>query len=175
MSSKCFHTSHGIYLRGLYHSGSVLVQIPTNESVYHPRSPKIQLWNPETEVRWAVKKDERPFNYDFKVFVYILLVMYKVFVSFRKCLGTNTPQTSPFTTPDCQKSSSETPKRRYVGLYKRMSPTSIVFVYITLVIYKVFVSFRKCLGTNTPWTSLFTTPEHQKSSSETPKQRYVKL
>ena len=39
----------------------------------------------------------------------------------------------------------------------------------------MFVSFRKCLGTDTPRTSPFTTPEHTSASYETLKRRYVRL
>ena len=51
------------------------------------------------------------------------MIYKKMFVSFRKCLGTDTPQTSLFTTPESPKSWSETAKLRYVWLYKRMSET----------------------------------------------------
>ena len=179
MSSKCFHTSHGIYLRGLYHSGSVLVlillervsfppkntknlalkplhrgtfgckkgwatlqlclpsvcthnmryikevciiqEVPgyrysKNKYLSHPRTPKIQLWNRYTEVRLAVKKDERHFNYVFQVFAHITWDIVKRFVSFRKCLDTDTPRTSIFPIPKHQKSCSETATQRYVWL-----------------------------------------------------------
>ena len=46
------------------------------------------------------KKNERHFNCDFQVFAYIILVMYKMFVLFRKCLGTDTPRKNLFTTPE---------------------------------------------------------------------------
>ena len=75
-----------------------------------------------------MNKDDRHFNYDFQVFVYITLVIYKVFVSFRKYHGTNTPRTSPFTTPERQKSSSETPKWRYAAplVYSMRQNTHLV-------------------------------------------------
>ena len=50
-----------------------------------------------------MKKDENHFNYDFQVFVYIALVIHDMFASFRKCLGTDTPRTSPFTAPEVSK------------------------------------------------------------------------
>ena len=39
-----------------------------NKSVYHPRTPKFSLWNCKTEVRLAIKKDERHLDYVFQVF-----------------------------------------------------------------------------------------------------------
>ena len=40
---------------------------------------------------------------DFQVFVYIILVMYKIFVSFRKCLGTDYTNLSVYN-PYCSRS-----------------------------------------------------------------------
>ena len=62
-----------------------------------------------------------------------------MFVSFKKCFGTDTLQTSPFTTTDRQKSSSETSKWRYVRLSKKKEERCFnydlqVFIYNTLVI-----------------------------------------
>ena len=54
------------------------------------------------------KRNERQFNYDFQVFSNISLVICKMFVSFRKCLGTDTPQIRLFPTKRF-KSCSETP------------------------------------------------------------------
>ena len=150
----------------------------TNESVYHPGKQKILLWNRYTEVRLAVKKDERHFNYVFQVFTHVALVMYKMFVQCRKCLGTDTQRTSPFTTPERQMLALKPRNRGTLGCKKderHFNNDFQVFEYIELVIHKVFISFRKCLGTDTPWTSQFTTPERQKSRSETPERRNVRL
>ena len=113
----------------------------------------------------AIKKDKRHFNYVSQVFAHITWDILKRFVSFRKCLGTDTPQTSIFPTPERTKSSSEncyTDLRFAVNKDERhFNYVFQVFVYIALVMYKMFVSFRKCLGTNTSRASPFTTPEHQ--------------
>ena len=160
MSSKCLHTSHGIYIRRLYHSGMSLVLIlhervhlptqkaknlalkslhggtfgykhrwaplrlclssvcthhmgyikdvciiqivpwywySTNKSIYHPRKPKILLWNLQNEGTFGSEKDVVPLNYGSQVFVHITWYIYKMFVSFRNVLGTDTSRTSPFT------------------------------------------------------------------------------
>ena len=45
-----------------------------------------------------IEMDVRPLNYSFQVFGHIAWDTYKMFVSFRNGLGTDTPQMSPFTT-----------------------------------------------------------------------------
>ena len=73
----------------------------------------------------VIKMDERHFNCDFQVFAYIAWVIYKMFISFRKYLGIDTPRTSPFTTPERPTSSSETATRRYVCLKKVQAPLQL--------------------------------------------------
>ena len=94
-----------------------------------------------------------------------------MFVSFRKCLGTDKPRMTPFTTPDRQHPALKPQNRGKLGCKKierHFNYDFQVSAYIELSLYKMPVSFRKCLGTDTPLTSPFTIPEQQKSSSETP-------
>ena len=107
-------------------------------------------------------------------------------VSFRKCFGTDTPRTSPLTTPERVKSCSETADHSYVWLeystyvwiWKRWATLKLCLpsiAHITFHVKKMFISFRKCLGADTPRTSPLTTPERPRSCSETAKHWYVWL
>ena len=71
-----------------------------NESVYHPRTPQILLWNCQTKVRLGLKTDVRNLNFVFHVFAQITWDVLKMFVSFRICLGSDTPRMSPLSTPE---------------------------------------------------------------------------
>ena len=81
--------------------------------------------------------------------IHIIWDILKIFVSLRKCLGTNISRTSLFTTPDRPKSCEWAPHKCWL-------PSVCTY---HMDVYKMFVSFRKCIGTDTPQISLFTTPE----------------
>ena len=116
MTFKCLSILHWLHIRCLYRSGRAVVLIPHERVRLSPQNVEKQSRKPQNGGTLGYKKDELHFNYDFQVFAYIELVIYKMFVSFRKCLGTDTTRTSPFTTPKQQKSSSDTPKQRHVRL-----------------------------------------------------------
>ena len=91
MTSKCFYTLHQLYIRCLYHSGSSLVTIPHEQVRLPPQNTRNPALEPRNGGTLGCKMDVGHFNYDFQVFVYIALVIYKMLVSFRKCLGTDPP------------------------------------------------------------------------------------
>ena len=114
-----------------------------NEFIYHPRKPKILLWNLLDEGTFGSEMDVGPLNYDFQVIAHITwdVYIYRTFASFRKCLGTDTSRTSlflpprkadtsgtsPFTNPESHKSCSEIPTQMYIWLQIETNATSIMF------------------------------------------------
>ena len=88
LPSICTH--HMEYIKDIY----IIQEAPwywysTTEYVDHPRTPKTLLWNRWTEIHLAMKKDEWHLNYDFQIFAPITWDIQKIFVSFRKCYGTD--------------------------------------------------------------------------------------
>ena len=88
----------------------------TNKSIYCHITPRFLLRNKNREVRMAFIIDEWHFNYVYQVFAHIIWDILKIFVSFRNSHGTDTPQTSPFTTLECPNSCSDFKKGTYVWL-----------------------------------------------------------
>ena len=68
------------------------------------------------EVGLAINTDERHSNYVSQVFAHIMWDIYKMFVSFKNVLGTNTSRTDHLPGPKEPKSCSEIPMWRYVWL-----------------------------------------------------------
>ena len=60
----------------------------------------------------TIKKDEQLLNFLFQVFTHITWDKQNMFVSFRKYLDTDTPQTIPFVTPKHPTSCSKIAERR---------------------------------------------------------------